>query len=89
MLARDAADGGVEVLLIRRSPELRFMGGMYVFPGGAIHAADESDELHALIASEVAPWAPDPDPKLDRVYALAAIRETCEEVGVMLGVQGV
>lgn len=89
MLARDAAHGGVEVLLIRRSPELRFMGGVYVFPGGAVHAQDESAELHARVARDVAAWGHGADRALDRTYALAAIRETCEEVGVLLGVQHV
>jgi len=34
-VARDAADG-VEVLLVRRHPDQRFMGGVWVFPGGAV-----------------------------------------------------
>ena len=46
--ARDAAsaivlrDGaaGVEVLLVKRNPRARFMGGAWVFPGGAVHDDD-------------------------------------------------
>jgi 8-oxo-dGTP pyrophosphatase MutT (NUDIX family) len=34
ILLRDAA-GGPEVLLVQRNPEARFMGGAWVFPGGA------------------------------------------------------
>ncbi len=33
----------LEVLLVRRNPELRFMGGAWVFPGGAVDAIDGSD----------------------------------------------
>ena len=40
ILLRDAA-AGPEVLLLRRNPAARFMGGAWVFPGGAVHAEDE------------------------------------------------
>jgi 8-oxo-dGTP pyrophosphatase MutT (NUDIX family) len=39
ILLRDTADGP-EVLLVRRNPEQRFMGGAWVFPGGAVHEGD-------------------------------------------------
>src|SRR5450432_3050775 len=32
----------LELLLVRRTPEARFMGGVWVFPGGAVDA-DEGD----------------------------------------------
>jgi len=43
ILVRDAAGGarGVELLLVRRSPQQRFMGGFWVFPGGALDAGEE------------------------------------------------
>ncbi|MBD0281263.1 MAG: NUDIX hydrolase [Thermoleophilaceae bacterium] len=41
ILLRDS-DGGPEVLLVERNPEQRFMGGAWVFPGGALHAEDAS-----------------------------------------------
>ena len=31
----------LEVLLVRRNPEARFMGGAWVFPGGAVDAAED------------------------------------------------
>jgi 8-oxo-dGTP pyrophosphatase MutT (NUDIX family) len=40
ILLREAS-GGPEVLLVRRNPAQRFMGGAWVFPGGAMHADDE------------------------------------------------
>ena len=44
IVMRDA-DAGPEVLLLQRNPEARFMGGAWVFPGGSVHAEDESDGL--------------------------------------------
>jgi len=44
ILLRDGARG-VELLLVRRNPRQRFMGGFWVFPGGAVDAADgEGDD---------------------------------------------
>ena len=39
IVLRDAR-GGLEVLLVRRNPSARFMGGAWVFPGGAVHESD-------------------------------------------------
>ena len=47
ILLRDAADGA-EVLLVQRNPQQRFMGGAWVFPGGAVH---EGDSDHAATAA--------------------------------------
>ena len=47
ILLRDGADGP-EVLLVRRNPEQRFMGGAWVFPGGATSPAD-GDELRTAV----------------------------------------
>src|ERR671914_2304696 len=38
---------GLEVLLLRRNPDARFMGGVWVFPGGAVDAHEgEGDAAH-------------------------------------------
>jgi 8-oxo-dGTP pyrophosphatase MutT (NUDIX family) len=42
IVLRDSPDGP-EVLLVQRNPEARFMGGAWVFPGGAVHG-DETPE---------------------------------------------
>jgi 8-oxo-dGTP pyrophosphatase MutT (NUDIX family) len=47
ILLRDSADGP-EVLLVQRNPEQRFMGGAWVFPGGAVHPGEDAD--HAATA---------------------------------------
>jgi 8-oxo-dGTP pyrophosphatase MutT (NUDIX family) len=39
IVLRDS-DAGPEVLLVQRNPAARFMGGAWVFPGGAVHAQD-------------------------------------------------
>jgi 8-oxo-dGTP pyrophosphatase MutT (NUDIX family) len=39
IVLREGPDGP-EVLLVQRNPEQRFMGGAWVFPGGAVHDED-------------------------------------------------
>jgi 8-oxo-dGTP pyrophosphatase MutT (NUDIX family) len=43
VVLRDGADG-LEVLLAQRNPKARFMGGAWVFPGGAVSAEDGEGE---------------------------------------------
>jgi 8-oxo-dGTP pyrophosphatase MutT (NUDIX family) len=44
-------DDGLEVLLLRRNPAARFMGGAWVFPGGAVDAHEgEGDSSHRIAA---------------------------------------
>ena len=40
--------GGPEVLLVKRNPEQRFMGGAWVFPGGAVHGEDADHSAAAV-----------------------------------------
>jgi 8-oxo-dGTP pyrophosphatase MutT (NUDIX family) len=47
ILLRDSR-AGPEVLLVKRNPEQRFMGGAWVFPGGAVHA-DDADHARASV----------------------------------------
>jgi glyoxylase-like metal-dependent hydrolase (beta-lactamase superfamily II)/8-oxo-dGTP pyrophosphatase MutT (NUDIX family) len=64
-------DAQVEVLLARRNPALKFMGGHHVFPGGRMHEGES--------ASRVA-HAPD----ADLANAIqAAAREVFEETGLL------
>lgn len=50
ILLRGGAEA-LEVLLVRRSPQARFMGGVWVFPGGAVDAGEgEGDEAHRSAA---------------------------------------
>jgi 8-oxo-dGTP pyrophosphatase MutT (NUDIX family) len=43
ILLRDAGEG-FELLLVRRNPAQRFMGGFWVFPGGAVDAHEGAGE---------------------------------------------
>lgn len=44
-------DESLEVLLVKRNPEQRFMGGAWVFPGGAVDAHEgEGDAAHRVCA---------------------------------------
>ena len=47
ILLRDS-DAGPEVLLVRRNPQQRFMGGAWVFPGGALNDADADHAAAAM-----------------------------------------
>ena len=67
----------LEVLAGRRPRHAGFMPGVYVFPGGAIEPPDR-------IAWSVEAGTETMGPKL-RHSARAALRETWEEVGVLIG----
>jgi len=75
LLLRDTAQG-VEVLMTRRSMTASFAPGAYVFPGGGIDTADA--EAHAQ--STRRPGQGD----AQLTQAIAAIRESFEELGVLL-----
>lgn len=75
LLLRDS-DHGVEVLMTRRSPTASFAPGANVFPGGGIDAADTA--AHAI--AERRPTQDD----LRLTQAIAAIRESFEELGILL-----
>ncbi|MBC7549071.1 MAG: MBL fold metallo-hydrolase, partial [Polaromonas sp.] len=75
LLLRDSA-GGVEVLMTRRSTSASFAPGAYVFPGGGLEAADGQCHAHSSRRSSQT------DERLTET--LAAIRESFEELGVLL-----
>ena len=85
ILARDAADG-VEILMQRRSSELAFAAGAYVFPGGSVDAADGSPTLLARCTGldESAARARLATTEHALPYYVAAVRECFEESGVLL-----
>jgi 8-oxo-dGTP pyrophosphatase MutT (NUDIX family) len=70
----------LEVLAGRRPLNVKFMPGVYVFPGGAIDPPDR-------IAWSVEAGTETLGPKLAR-SARAAMRETWEEAGVLIGRPG-
>jgi 8-oxo-dGTP pyrophosphatase MutT (NUDIX family) len=84
ILLRQAASG-IEAFLLRRTAELEFAPGAYVFPGGSVDACD-SDESIGWAGPDPADFGARLDAPPDRARALvgAAIRETFEESGVLL-----
>ena len=50
ILLRGGAEA-LEVLLVRRTPKARFMGGVWVFPGGAVDTTEgDGDAAHRIAA---------------------------------------
>jgi 8-oxo-dGTP pyrophosphatase MutT (NUDIX family) len=49
IVLRDSAEGP-EVLLVRRNPSSRFMGGVWVFPGGAVDDGEQGADAHRIAA---------------------------------------
>ena len=47
----------VEVLVVRRAPELRFFGGYWAFPGGVVDEADHDGELDHDVPTRAVPCA--------------------------------
>ncbi|MDX1402093.1 MAG: hypothetical protein R3245_09240, partial [Kiloniellales bacterium] len=83
LIRRGATDA--EVLLGRRHKRMRFMPGVFAFPGGALEVGDY------LPSGYEENLAPQPD-GLDSytktyvgAFAKAALRELCEETTLLLG----
>jgi recombination protein RecT len=75
LLLRDGAKG-VEVLMTRRATTASFAPGAYVFPGGGVDALDATSHLQATRRPSQS--------DLHLTQAIAAIRESYEELGVLL-----
>jgi len=89
VLLRPDENGSFDILLTRRPPEMRFLGGFYVFPGGAVHEEDYSPRIlehcRGLSADEARKILGDRhDPQVAIGHWIAALRELFEEVGVLL-----
>ncbi len=79
LLVRDSTElsrPGIEVLMTRRSMSASFAPGAYVFPGGGIEPSDHNSHAHSTHRPQQS------DTHLTQ--ALAAIRESFEELGVLL-----
>lgn len=88
MLVRDGEHptAPLEVLMVRRSLRSSFVGGAYVFPGGAVDPQDRSEDVDALCAGRARAAA---DrllglPTGGQAFWVAAVRECFEEAGVLL-----
>ena len=88
VLLRDGARG-LEVYLVKRSRMVDFMAGAHVFPGGKLDDADSSVAACALLSAPAATLRERLGEQLPAMQAagffVAAIRETFEEAGLLLG----
>lgn len=87
MLVRDTT-AGMEVFLLRRNLDSEFVGGAYVFPGGAVDEADRHGDLERICRgrSDDAASAQLGIASGGLAFWVAAIRESFEEAGVLLAV---
>jgi len=76
----DSAGGPPQLLMVERSATMRFAGGAAVFPGGRIDPADHD------LARELADAGSDEDAIDDLAARIAAVRETLEETGLVVGI---
>jgi 8-oxo-dGTP pyrophosphatase MutT (NUDIX family) len=78
-----------KVLLGRRHERHRFLPGKFVFPGGRVEIKDRlmptAAPLHARDSDRLMQRVKRPSIGKAAAFALAAIRETYEETGLMLG----
>jgi len=86
----DRVKGVPRVLMGRRRMDVVFMPGKYVFPGGRVddsdHKVESADELRPLeVAKLLIDMKEQPGPERARALALAAVRETFEEAGLVIG----
>ncbi|MBU1383913.1 MAG: NUDIX domain-containing protein [Alphaproteobacteria bacterium] len=77
--------GAAEVLMGRRAPGHVFMAAKWVFPGGRVERADHTAACATdLPQADAARLAREMTPRRARALALAAVRETFEETGLLL-----
>lgn len=93
LLILDRTTSGVHVLMGKRRDDLAFNPGAYVFPGGRVDAADGlvpasaelTDGLRARLMDRM---RPKPSARRARALVIAALRETAEETGYLVGRAG-
>ncbi|WP_293866325.1 NUDIX hydrolase [uncultured Alsobacter sp.] len=78
-----------KVLMGRRHAGHKFMPGVFVFPGGRVDPADRemvaAGMLDPVVETRLMARTQRPTLQRARAMALAAVRETYEETGLMLG----
>ncbi len=85
----DRAARAPKVLLGKRHERHKFMPGKFVFPGGGVDPADRrmpvATSLHPAAEANLLKHLVRPNQAKARAFALAAIRETFEETGLVIG----
>ncbi|MBN8958333.1 MAG: NUDIX hydrolase [Rhizobiales bacterium] len=89
LIVLDHSEGQPKVMMGRRHDRHKFMPGKFVFPGGRVEVYDgrmsAAGELPAAIERRLLTHVKRPTKAKARALALAALRETSEETGVVLG----
>jgi 8-oxo-dGTP pyrophosphatase MutT (NUDIX family) len=89
MIIIDRSGPSPQVLLGRRHHGHKFMPGKFVFPGGRVEPLDgrmpSATPLEPRVAARLVQATQRPSATRARAFALAAIRETFEETGILLG----
>ncbi|WP_417773970.1 NUDIX hydrolase [Stappia sp.] len=85
--------GSPRVLMGRRHMRHRFMPGMFVFPGGRVDPADSrvpvAGAYHPVVVEKLMRTMKGPKTEARaRAFSVAAMRETYEEAGVLVGTHG-
>ena len=92
MIIIDRSAREPKILMGKRHSGHKFMPGKFVFPGGRIEAGDRFmpsyGALHPRAEAALMTRVVRPSAGRGRALALAAIRETFEETGLLLGVKG-
>ena len=85
----DRSEAVPKVLLGRRHERHKFLPGKFVFPGGRVERTDRlmptAASLHARDTARLMLQVKRPSAAKAAAFALAAVRETYEETGLMLG----
>jgi 8-oxo-dGTP pyrophosphatase MutT (NUDIX family) len=90
LIILDTAHGAPRILFGKRRMDQKFMPGKYVFPGGRVDAMDvRLPVTTGLAETEVSKLLKQVNGRLSskraQAIALAAVRETFEETGLLLG----
>ncbi len=90
---KETADAYFEVLLIKRSETMKFLGGFHAFPGGKIKDDDYSErnlkrcrgrninQAYNILLNQKTSFK---EKKIALSFWIAAIREVFEEVGILI-----
>ena len=93
LIIMDGEGPSAKILMGRRHDGHKFMPGLFVFPGGRVDSHDGSvpaaRELHPVVEDKIfSNLSAKPSRRRARALGLAAIRETYEEAGLLLGEKG-
>jgi 8-oxo-dGTP pyrophosphatase MutT (NUDIX family) len=87
VVVRPDLNGRIEVLMTRRRPEMQFLGGFLVFPGGSMENEDCSERMLSLCRGLTRSDAQrilgsDIGPEMSLGHWVTAVRELFEETGI-------